>query len=70
MTYKEFKKFCNDRACDGYWCAEDAVLCIQTLQVMKRTPIWKRKEVWKEFEPIITEWKKMWDSMMQRKGLL
>ena len=29
MTYKEFKDYCSDRACDGQWSAMDAMACIE-----------------------------------------
>lgn len=60
MTYKEFQNWCNDRACDGRWGIQDAMLCIQTLDVINTTPFWKRKKVWKEFEPIIDKFMEIW----------
>ena len=28
MTYKEFKAYCNERACDGKWSFDEALNCI------------------------------------------
>ncbi len=27
MSFKEFSKYCNDRAADGQWSLEEALLC-------------------------------------------
>lgn len=48
MTYKEFNKWCNDRACDGYWGMNTVIFCIGVNEDMKKTPFWKKKKVWKE----------------------
>lgn len=53
MTYREFQNWCNDRACDGRWGIQDAMMCIQVLEIINTTPFWKRNKVWKEFEPLI-----------------
>ena len=50
MTYKEFRKWCNDRACDGCWGYKEAVLCIELLQNMRKIPWWKRRKEWKKIE--------------------
>lgn len=60
MTYKEFKKWCTDRVYDCRWGMQDAMLCIQTLELINRTPFWKRKKVWKAVEPIINEFMEIW----------
>ena len=31
MTYKEFREWCNDRACDGQWGMNTAMFCIKIL---------------------------------------
>lgn len=28
MNYKEFKEYCNKRACDGQWTIEEAMQCM------------------------------------------
>ena len=32
MTYKEFKKFCNERACDGRWSFLEAISCLKIIE--------------------------------------
>lgn len=31
MTYKEFSKWCNERACDGCWGMIEAIICIRII---------------------------------------
>ena len=31
MTYKEFKDYCNERACDGRWSMFEAMSCISII---------------------------------------
>ena len=50
MTYKEFVRWCNDRACDGCWGMLTSMVCIDIIEQMKSTPFWKRKKKWKEYE--------------------
>ena len=32
MSYKEFKHYCNERACDGKWTADEALMCIKIMR--------------------------------------
>ena len=48
MTFKQFKRWCNDRACDGCWGYNDAIYCIDLIQTMMKIPWWKRERVWKK----------------------
>lgn len=32
MTYKEFKDYCNERACDGKWSFDEALKCISIIK--------------------------------------
>lgn len=50
MTFKQFKLWCNDRACDGLWGYNDAIYCIDLIQTMMKIPWWKRERVWKKIE--------------------
>ena len=50
MTFKQFKRWCNDRACDGCWGYNDAIYCIDLIQTMMKIPWWKRERVWKKIE--------------------
>jgi hypothetical protein len=46
MTLKQFKQWCNERACDGCWGFNDAKFCIELLDDMNKIPWWRRKKVW------------------------
>ena len=48
MTYKEFRVWCNVRACDGYWGISAAQLAIDFLPIMDEVPWWKREKVWQK----------------------
>lgn len=48
MKYKEFRKWCNDRACDGRWSMENAQYCIAVIEIFKYIPFWKREKVWQK----------------------
>ncbi len=51
MTYKEFVKWCNERACDGCWGMITAMVCIDIMRRIKKIPFWKREKYWKaEYE--------------------
>ena len=50
MTFKEFKQWCNDRACDGCWGSHDALYCINLVRNMMKIPWWKRCRTWKKIE--------------------
>lgn len=34
MTYKEFKDYCNERACDGKWGMNEALNCIAIIEAI------------------------------------
>lgn len=48
MTFKEYKKWCNERACDGCWGLIEAMSCIELYQTIEKLPFWKREKIWKE----------------------
>lgn len=48
MTFKEFTKWCNERACDGRWSMDTAIYCIQIGREIKALPFWKREKAWNE----------------------
>lgn len=50
MTFKEFVIWCNERACDGCWGMNEAMICIAIMSEIKNKPFWKRKKEWKKFE--------------------
>lgn len=48
MKYKEFVKWCNDRASDGCWGMAEAMTCINIMDTVNKKPFWKREKVWKD----------------------
>lgn len=46
MKYKEFVKWCNERACDGYWSFLTAHFCIAVMHMINKKPFWKREKEW------------------------
>ena len=46
MSFKEFRAWCNDRACDGCWKMLTAMACIDLLEKIQRVPFWKREKTW------------------------
>lgn len=61
MTYEEFFNYCEERACDGRWGLEEAVLClgiIKHLQSIRETTFifYSKKKTKKARED---EWERM-----------
>ena len=54
MKYKEFKKWCNERACDGCWSLKQAQFCIDVMKYIDCHWFWQRERVWKEEYEYIT----------------
>ena len=50
MSFKEFKKWCNDRACDGCWGLLEALTCINIVRDINKLPFWKRGKAWRKME--------------------
>ena len=48
MSFKEFVRWCNERACDGCWSMGTAITCMNIMHTVKDTPFWKRKKAWAE----------------------
>ena len=46
MSFKEFRAWCNNRACDGCWNMLTAMTCIELLEKIQRVPFWKREKTW------------------------
>jgi hypothetical protein len=47
MSYKEFKKWCNDRACDGLWGTMEAMVyihIINDINKIKAKGLFKKKQ--------------------------
>jgi hypothetical protein len=50
VKYKEFVEWCNDRACDGQWCFEDALGCIDITKKVNKEWFWKREKLWQKID--------------------
>ena len=48
MTYKDFRVWCNVRACDGCWGISAARLAIDLFPIIDEVPFWKREKVWQK----------------------
>lgn len=46
MKFKEFSAWCNERAFDGCWGYNTALVCIDALQKVHEAPFWRREKVW------------------------
>ena len=46
MKFKEFTKWCNERACDGCWSLNTSMFCIDIINQVKSAPFWKREKKW------------------------
>lgn len=65
MSYKEFKDYCNERACDGKWSIFEAMACINIICEIdgvkvrtlgftrKKLTEQKREEVWEERKKLL-----------------
>lgn len=51
MTFKQFVKWCNERAYDGCWGFQTAQMCIGVMREIRKLPFWKREKAWKQIEP-------------------
>lgn len=58
MTFKEFVAWCNERACDGCWGMNTAMVCIDVMsEVRKHSRLgFRRERFWREnFESDVLE---------------
>ena len=53
MTYKQFSKWCNDRAADGCWGFKEASLCCYVITEIQKLPFWKTEKAWRGEEEFI-----------------
>ena len=49
MTFKEFRGWVNDRACDGQWGMILAIDCMEVGTAVTKQPFWRRNRTWKMF---------------------
>lgn len=47
MTFKDFEKWCEERACDGLWGFQEAVLCTDIICILRKKPFWRREKAWR-----------------------
>lgn len=51
MTFKEYRKWCNERTVDGCWGMIEAIVCIDIMRTVEKIPYWKREKYWgKEYK--------------------
>lgn len=55
MTYKQFKEWCERRAEDGRWSTDIAIMCTGIVRDMDNTSFWKKRQVWKNYEPFVMD---------------
>lgn len=48
MKFKEFVRWCNERACDGCWGMIESMACIDLIKTVREKPFWKREKFWRE----------------------
>ena len=46
MKFKEFSKWCNQRASDGCWGMIEAMTCIGVHNTIHKKTFWKREKIW------------------------
>ena len=48
MKFRQFIKWCNDRACDGCWDMLTAITCSDLIDRVRKIPFWKREKYWRD----------------------
>ena len=48
MKFRQFAKWCNDRACDGRWGLSAAIICSNIVETIYKQPFWKREKIWQD----------------------
>lgn len=48
MKFKDFVKWCNDRAIDGCWDMQTAMDCSKLISEIRKINRWKRNKLWKQ----------------------
>lgn len=52
MPYKAFRAWCNDRASDGCWGLNTALICIDVMGIVQMVPFWRRERVWQRLNKL------------------
>lgn len=48
MKFKEFVTWASDRAADGFWSCQIAVVSLAIIEDVKKIPFWKRERIWRD----------------------
>ena len=48
MKFKEFLEWANDRAADGFWSYQIAVVSSAIIDDVRKIPFWKRERIWRD----------------------
>ena len=49
MSFREFKKWVNQRSYDGLWSMSDAIISLSTIVKIKEYPRFKRERIWRKY---------------------
>lgn len=49
MSFREFKKWVNQRSYDGLWSISDAIISLSTIVKIKEYPRFKRERIWRKY---------------------
>ena len=55
MTLRQFRAWCNERACDGCWGEGVALICIEILKLMRELPWSRRNPVWSRISLLVMD---------------
>ena len=55
MSFKEFVRWCNERACDGCWGLSAAITCVGIMHEVEEKPFWKREKGQSHIEKMLAE---------------
>ena len=55
MKYKEFIRWCIERACDGSWGSVTAMYCIDIITKINKLPFWKREKEWQKISEFVVD---------------
>lgn len=48
MKFKELLEWANDRATDGFWSYQIAVVSLAIIDDVRKNPFWKRERIWRD----------------------
>lgn len=48
MKFKEFVSWASDRAADGFWSYQIAVVSSAIIDDVRKIPFWKRERIWRD----------------------